>query len=126
MAEEAGPADWQPVGGQRNATISEENDPLDVTTKDTGNGANEYDYGLYGWNISGDGIYTTGDAAYAKLKADFRAKKKVKVRIRENGTFTEEGMAIINTMETEAPYDDAATYSIELQGTGLLTAVVLP
>lgn len=114
---------WVAAGGQRNATLTETSEALDTTTKDTGDGAYEYDYGLYGWSISGDGVYVPNDAAFQHLKTAMRTRKKVKIRIQEEGEYTEEGTALITSLETDAPYDDNATYSMEFQGTGKLTAV---
>jgi TP901-1 family phage major tail protein len=111
------------VGGQRGATLSESNETLDVTTKDSG-GAYEYDYGLYGWTISCDGLYVPDDVGYTALKTAFRDKTKVKVRIQEEGTATEEGEALVISKELDGPYDAEVTYTLELQGTGKLTPVV--
>lgn len=108
------------VGGQRNATLSESAETIDTTSKDS-NGNYEYDYGLGGWSISFDGVYVTGEAAYAALKTAMRNKEKIKVRIQENGGSIEEGMALVTSRDLEAPYDAEATYSGELQGTGALT-----
>lgn len=110
---------WTVVGGQRSATLSEEAETIDVTTK--GSIAQEFEYGLYNWTISCDGIYIKDDTAYAALRSAIRQQKKVKVRIKEGDVYTAEGLAIVTSSELEAPYDDAATYSVELQGTGPLT-----
>jgi len=121
-----GVAEWVAAGGQRNATISETSEALDVTTKDGGAGSYQYEYGLYGWSISADGIYAPSEEAFSLLKQAMRQRKKVKVRISEAGTAKEEGEALITSLDTEAPYDDSATYSMEFQGTGFLTAVTAP
>jgi len=121
-----GVAEWVAAGGQRNATISEKNEALDVTTKDGGAGAYEYEYGLYGWSISADGVYSPSQEAFTLLKKAMRSRKKIKVRVSEAGSPTEEGEAIITSFDTEAPYDDSATYSMEFQGTGFLTEVTAP
>lgn len=110
---------WTVVGGQRNATLSEEAETIDVTTKNSA--AQEFEYGQYNWKISCDGVYIKDDAAYVALRNAIRQKQKVKVRIKEGDTYTAEGLALVTSNELEAPYDDAATYSVELQGTGLLT-----
>jgi TP901-1 family phage major tail protein len=111
---------WTAVGGQRGATFTEESETVDTTSKDS-DGAYEYDYGLYGWKISCDGVYVPSEAAYTALKTAMRNKTKIKVRITEDGTATEEGEALVTSRELDAPYDDTVTYSVELQGTGVLT-----
>ncbi|GAB6171992.1 hypothetical protein JCM15765_14700 [Paradesulfitobacterium aromaticivorans] len=113
---------WTAVGGQRNATLTEESDTIDVTSKDSV-GVSEFDYGLYSWSISADGLYIPNEAAYLALKNAMRNKAKIKVRIRENGTDEEEGYALVTSRELDAPYEGEATYSLELQGTGALTSL---
>lgn len=109
------------VGGQRNATFSETSETIDTTSKDS-NGNYEYDYGLYGWSISCDGLYVTDEAAWTKLKTAMRNKQTVTVRITESGTATEQGEALVTSRDVEAPYNAEATYTIELTGTGALSA----
>jgi len=109
---------WTPVGGQRGATLSESLETIDVTAKDS-DGAQEFEPGLYSWTISADGVYIESEAGYQALVDAIRNRQKIKVRWSENGTDTFEGLAIVTSRELEAPYDDAATYSIELQGTGM-------
>lgn len=109
---------WTVVGGQRNATLHEENEMIDVTAKDSQ--AQEFEYGAYTWTISCDGVYIKDDAAYVALRNAMRDKQKIKVRVKEGDTYTAEGLALVSSSDLEAPYDDAATYSMELQGTGVL------
>jgi TP901-1 family phage major tail protein len=111
---------WTAVGGQRNATLTEESETIDITSKDS-NGAFEYDYGFYGWNIDGDGVYVKNDVGFQELKDAIRNKQKIKVRIQEEGTDVEEGMALVISREFEGAYDAEVTYSVSLQGTGELT-----
>jgi TP901-1 family phage major tail protein len=107
------------VGGQRNATLSESSETIDNTSKDSG-GAYEYDYGLYGWTVSADGLYITDDAGYQELRNAMRNKNKVKIQISEKGTATKEGEALVISSELEGPYDGEVTYSVEFQGSGNL------
>lgn len=111
---------WTAVGGQRGATLSESNETIDVTTKDSG-GYAEYEYGYTTWTISADGVYIESEDGYQALVQAMRQKQKIKVRWREGGTDVYEGLALITSRELEAPYDGEATYSIELQGTGAPT-----
>jgi len=107
------------VGGQRGATLSESNETIDITSKDSG-GAYEYDYGLYGWTISCDGLYIKDDEGYEALGNAMRNKEKVRVQVKEEGQATKVGEALITTKDLEGPYDSEVTYSVEFQGTGKL------
>lgn len=107
------------VGGQRGATLAESSETIDTTTKDSG-GVYEYDYGLYGWTISADGMYIKDDEGFNLLGQAMQEKKKVRVQFKESGDITKVGQAIVVSRELEGPYDAEATYSIEFQGTGKL------
>lgn len=124
MIEDTTPGTYVAVAGQRNATLSEERETLDITSKDSTNAASEFDYGGYSWTISCDGVYIPTDTKYTKLRDAIRNRTKVKVRVNEAGTpvKTLSGDALVTSSELEAPYDGEVTYSVELQGTGTLTS----
>lgn len=108
---------WTEVGGQRGATLSESLETIDVTAKDSG-GVQEFAPGLYSWTISADGVDVVGNEAQEALKTAIRNRQPIKVRWSENGVDVFEGTAIVTSYEVEAPHDDVATFSLELQGTG--------
>lgn len=114
---------WIAAGGQQNATLSETSEAIDATAKDSERGAYQYEYGLYGWTISADGLYVPDNEAFSYLRQAMRERKKVKVQIMEEDVPTEEGLALVSSLELEAPYDGMATYTMEFQGTGFLRTV---
>lgn len=117
------PGTYVAIGGQRNATFSEESETIDMTSK-MSDGYTENDYGLGSWSISCDGVYVQGNAQLTQLRDAQRAKEKVKCRWVEDGsTQVEEGFAVISSREIEGPYDAEATYSLELTGSGKPTLV---
>jgi predicted secreted protein len=75
---------WEPVGGQRNATMSEEVEEIDVTSEDS-DGAQEFEGGLYSATIDCDGLYIPTSQGYTSLKTAFRSKEKIRARIQEDG-----------------------------------------
>jgi TP901-1 family phage major tail protein len=107
------------VGGQRNASLSESAETIDVTSNDS-NGANEFDYGLSTWTISCDGIYVPSDTAYVALKDAIRNKTNVLVQVQEDGVQAEQGTALVISREVSGSYNGETTYTVELQGTGQL------
>lgn len=119
LATPTGIPDWKVVGGQQNATLSEEVEAVDTTTKDS-DGAVENEYGLYSWSVSADGLAVTDDEGYDALKTAIREKKKVRLRINDGGG-TETGTALVTSREVEGPYDGYATYSTEFTGSGKIT-----
>lgn len=113
---------WSPVGGQRNATLSEEVEEIDVTSEDS-DGAAEFEPGQYSATIDADGLYVPTATGYVALKTAFRNKEKIKVRIQEDDTQTEEALCIITSRELEGPYDGESTYAVSLRVTGKITPV---
>lgn len=113
---------WTPVGGQRGAKLKEEVDTVETSNKASGT-AKTFEYGMTSWSITCDGAYVPDDAAYALLRAALRNRQKVKVQVTEYGTAVREGMALVKSNELDAPYDNSATYSIELQGDGELEEI---
>lgn len=117
------PGTYVTVGGQRGATLSESSETIDVTSKDSA-GNYEYEYGLFGWTVSCDGIYIDNEANYIKLRDAMKNKTKVKVQVKiGTGTAVRKGDALVISSELDAPYDGEVTYSLELQGTGALATV---
>lgn len=118
---DASTPDWKAVGGQQGATLSEERETVEFSNKNSPGRAREFDYGFYQWTLECEGIYVPDDESYAALAAACRNGDKVKVRLKEGDTYSMEGEALVISHELEAPYDDATTYAVELQGTGPLT-----
>ena len=111
------------VGGQRGASLSMSADEIDTTNKTTGQ-YKTFLVGLKEWSISCDGIVFTDDAGYDALVEAFLAGETVKVQLKnEAGSFAYEGDVAIASMDFDAQYDDALTYSCELKGASALTKI---
>ena len=112
------------VGGQRGASLSMSADELDITDKTTEQ-YKAFLVGLKEWSISCDGLVCTDDAGYAALVEAFLAGDTIEVELKqENGdAFGYKGTVAIASMDFDAQYDDALTYSCELKGASALTKV---
>ena len=111
------------VGGQRGASLSMTADDIDITDKNT-EGYKAFWVGLKEWSISCDGIVCVGDTGYDALVAAFLAGDTIAVELKNaTGTFSYKGNVAISSMDYDAQYDDALTYSCELKGAGPLTKV---
>ena len=111
------------LGGQRGASLSMSADELDITDKNT-TGYKKYLVGLKEWTISCDGLVCNGEEGYDALFNAFIAGDIVKVQFKQKeGDFGYEGDMVITSMDIDAQYDDALTYSCELKGAGDLTKV---
>lgn len=114
----------QVVGGQRGASLSMSADELDITDKTT-EGYKAFLVGLKEWNISCDGLVCTDDTGYQALFNAFLNGTVVEVQFKQKeGGFGYQGPMVISSMDFDAQYDDAVTYSCELKGAGALSAIL--
>lgn len=109
------------VGGQRNATLNREAEVIDITNKVSA-GWTENMTSVKSWSIEGDGIFVVDDTALDAIETAFLEGSFVTVKVAdENWGYT--GKGVITDFPIEANYDDAATYSITITGSGALTKV---
>lgn len=110
---------YKTVGAQRGASLSRSAETLDATSKES-EGWSESLAGLKSWSISTDGLLVLDDEAYGLLEEAFMNSENVLVQIASKSGLKYAGDAIITTFDIDAPYDDLATYSIELTGANKL------
>ena len=109
------------LGGQRGASLSMSADELDVTDKNT-TGYKKFLVGLKEWSISCDGLVVLNEQGYDALFNAFIAGDVIEVELRkEDNSFGYKGDVVISSMDFDAQYDDALTYSCELKGASALT-----
>ena len=111
------------VAGQQGLTINRSADTIEVSTKDTEGGWKASIAGMKEWSIDLDGLYVADDESQGILSEAFTNSDLVCIKAYNNkkkkGMFG--GVCSITDFPIEAPYDDAVTYSITLQGVGKLT-----
>jgi len=112
--------------GQIDSSMSLSADMLDATTKDSTAKAKEYIPGETGWTMSVSGLYDPaasvgGDVsgAITALKAGTTWTVKYGQTTTDDNYWT--GSALLMGVTLNGPKNDLASYSIELQGTGVLT-----
>ncbi|MEO1602254.1 MAG: phage tail tube protein [Pseudomonadota bacterium] len=122
----ADPEVFTTVGAIRNATITINGNPIDVTTADDVDGNNEIwrtsITGVKDFSISGDGV-AKALLPVQTVYNDFAtgAITNYEVVAKWFGTWTV--AMIVTNMTIEGPYDGAETFSIELQAAGAPTFV---
>lgn len=111
------------VAGQQNLTINRSADSIEVNSKDTEGNWKSKIAGMKEWSIDSDGFYVTSDDSHRALTEAFQDGDPVCVKIvnkkTSKGMFG--GLGYITDYTLEAPYDDAMTYSITIDGNGALT-----
>ena len=90
VAEEGANPIFEPVGGQRGMTVSENNDTFETTNKLSPGRTREYETSFYGWSTSLDGVHTSGHRGYEALKRSVREGNPILVQIKD-GNIVEQG-----------------------------------
>lgn len=110
------------ISGQQGLTINRSAETIEVNSKSTEGGWKDSLAGMKEWSIDNDGLWVASDNAHKALATAFRDGSPVCVKVinkkTNKGLFG--GLAVITDYPIEAPYDDAVTYSITLQGKGAL------
>lgn len=110
------------VGGQQGLTINRSADSIEVTAKGAAGGWKSKIAGMKEWSIEMEGLYVTNADGHATLRAAFEKGDTVSIKITNKATEKAMlgGLALVSDYSMEAPYDEAATYSISLEGSGAL------
>lgn len=110
------------VAGQQGLTINRTKDSIEVTSKDSKGGWKQKIGSFKDWSIDNDGLYVPSHESHKALSAAFKNDELVCIKVidqkNEVGMFG--GLALLTDYSLEAPYDDAMTYSISLDGSGEL------
>ena len=110
------------ISGQQSLTINRSAETIEVNSKSTEGGWKDSLAGMKEWSIDNGGIWVPSEDSHKALATAFSNGDPVCVKVYNNkaqkGMFA--GLAIITDYPIEAPYDDAVTYSITLQGKGKL------
>ncbi|WP_346216446.1 phage major tail protein, TP901-1 family [Caldifermentibacillus hisashii] len=110
------------VAGQQGLTINRSKDSIEVTSKDTKGGWKAKIGGMKEWSIDNDGLYVADDESHKTLGKAFEDDEFVCLKVINQKTKEAMfgGLAIVSDYSLEAPFDDAMTYSISLEGNGPL------
>lgn len=110
------------ISGQQGLTINRSADTIEISSKDTQGGYKSYLPGMKEWSIDNDGLYVPNDQSHSILSQAFESGDPVCIKVvdgkRKLGMFG--GLACVTDYPIEAPYDDAVTYSLTLNGMGPL------
>jgi len=98
------------VGSQRDASFDESSESIDLSSKDSR--AKRVEYGRYSATFSLEAVYVPSDVAYQSLRDACRDGTMVTIRRQEEGSALEEADAVITSVGTAAPDQDAVTVSV--------------
>lgn len=115
------------IAGQQGLTINRSKDSIEITSKDTTGGWKSKIGGMKEWSIDNDGLYIQSDESHKELGKYFEGDDPVCIKVidmlNKKGLFG--GLAIVSDYSLEAPFDDAMTYSITLDGMGALADLTI-
>ena len=117
----------QVLGGQSGATLNREAETIDTTDKTSGGFASAM-AGTLSWSIDADGFVVLGDEAFDLIEDTFLARKRFQAEIRVGADDnadgrTYKGWVYITDLPLEFAQDSAVTYSLALQGDGVLERI---
>ena len=113
------------LGASTSCSVAYSLDTFETTNKDSSH-TKAYLPAAHGWTIDCEAFYTTDETnAPDNLMSAVTARTQIDVEFNqassETGDYKYTGKAYITSCTLNAPNEDAATYSISLQGTGSLT-----
>lgn len=100
---------WTKLGCQRDATIDEKSDTIDVSCKDSR--AQQVLAGRYSSSVSLDTLYIPDDAAYLALQAANRAGTLVGLQRQEQGVAIANALAKVDSLSESFPDQGEAVVS---------------
>ena len=112
--------------GQTDTSMNMVADMLDATTKDSTAKAKEFQSGETSWTMTVTGLYdpaATAAGSVSKAITDLKAGTAWTVKWGQTTTDDNywSGSAKISNVTINGPKNDLASYTIEFQGTGVLT-----
>jgi TP901-1 family phage major tail protein len=119
-APEGSPETYVAIAGQRGATLNRSAETIETTNKTTGEGYKEFATSFKEWSIDTDGMLIFDDSSYNALETAYLNNSPLTVQLKSTDGETFSGTCIITDFPIEFPYDDMATYSISLTGSGPL------
>jgi len=116
------------LGASTSCSVNYSLDTFETTNKDSSH-VKAYLPAAHGWTMDCEAFYTTEEAnAPDNLMSALQSRTQIDVEFNQASDETADtkytGKAYITSCALSAPNEDAATYSISLQGTGALTIAV--
>ena len=117
---------YYPTAFATSCSLSINMDTRDTTTKSSA-GWSEKLEAVRSWSVEAEGLqdFTAGstttefDELWGEL--DTRSVVKIKFKTATSGDYYYSGDAYITSLSMDAPMEDNVTYSVSLEGTGVLT-----
>lgn len=110
---------WTAIGAQRGLDVTEGNEAVDCSSKDSGN--RRVLPGRYSSSVNFDALYLYDDTGFVKLLAAVRAREKVQLMQRRSSTNIEYAYAVCTSVQRSYPDQDDRTVSASFEVDGAWT-----
>ena len=114
---------WTVVGSQRNATVDEATEVIDISSKEKR--ARRILPGRYSSTLNLDGLYVPDDTAYGLLQSAMRNGTYIQVMIQKENEQVESASGVVTSLSREYPDQGESTVTITIEIDGEWTPVVL-
>ena len=114
---------WTVVGSQRNATVDEATETIDISSKEQR--ARRIIPGRYSSTLNLDGLYVPDDTAYGLLQSAMRNGTLIQVMIQRENEQIESASGVVTSLNREYPDQGESTVSATIEIDGEWTPVVL-
>jgi len=112
---------WTVVGSQRNATVDEATEVIDISSKEKR--ARRILPGRYSCTLNLDGLYVPDDTAYGLLQSAMRNGTLIQVMIQRENEQIESASGVVTSLSREYPDQDESTVTITIEIDGEWTPV---
>lgn len=110
---------WHPLAYQRGGTLNRNGATIDISSKEDFGWGNSIQ-GVKTWGFDTDGMYIENHEGFDLLEDAFNLGHCLRVRLRFPSGKIYMGLCIITDFPLDVPYDNAVTYTVTLQGKGVL------
>ena len=109
------------IAGQQSVTINREKEIIEVNSKTIDGGWKSKVPGIKDWNIEVEGMYSD-EESHKALSDAFEKDEFICCKVINNKAKAPMfgGLALVKELNLEAPFDDATTFEITLEGCGAL------
>lgn len=111
--------EWVMLANQRSGTLNRDAESIDISSKENF-GWSDSIAGARSWSFETDGMMIENHAGYILLDKAYNLGYCLRVRLRFPSGLIYMGLTTISSFPIETPYGEAVTYSVTLNGKGVL------
>lgn len=115
----AGPEVFTDLQGQRDCTLTRQTGTVDASHKKSLGWRKNLPH-FRNWGVSGETLHIPDDPQYQALENAWNNKTQINVRLTDSGGNTYTGPVTVSDFSLQAPMEDMAITTLELEGSDVL------